>query len=145
MQVWLGVTLNPPFWGWISTHKGLNPKMMARDAAPKHLLCMISCCKKGCGNACSCRKAGLKWSSVYRHCSKVFCDNISDVAVVGRYSRRRWSVRCRHGGCLLGTRHRRYITIPWWGYAIQIRTNLNRDLPSGLNDLNLLILNNSNY
>lgn len=56
--------------------------MMARDAAPQHLLRMISCgCKKGCGNVCSCRKAGLKCSSVCRHCSGASCDNVPDVAV----------------------------------------------------------------
>jgi hypothetical protein len=79
----LGVTLNPLSWGWISTSQGLNPKMMTRDAAPQHLLRMISCgCTKGCGNACSCRKAGLKCSLVCRHCSGASCDNIPDIAVV---------------------------------------------------------------
>lgn len=80
VQKWLGAELNPLAWGWISTSQGLSPKMMARDAAPQHLLRMISCgCKKGCGNACSCRKTGLKCSLVCSHCSGVSCDNVPDI------------------------------------------------------------------
>ncbi|XP_074040656.1 uncharacterized protein isoform X1 [Leptinotarsa decemlineata] len=72
VQAWLGITLNPFFCGWISTPQALNPKMMTRDAAPQHLLQMISC---GCSK-------GLKCSSVCRHCIGASCDNIPDVAVV---------------------------------------------------------------
>ncbi|CAL1289186.1 unnamed protein product [Larinioides sclopetarius] len=79
----MGVTLNPLSWGWISTPQGLKPKMMTKDAAPQHLLRIISYgCTKGCGNACSCKKAGLKCSSVCRHCRGASCNNIPDVAVV---------------------------------------------------------------
>ncbi|KAG8191761.1 hypothetical protein JTE90_008824 [Oedothorax gibbosus] len=57
--------------------------MMTRYAAPQPLLQMISCgCTKGCGDTCSCRKAGLKCSSVCKYCYGASCDNIPDVAVV---------------------------------------------------------------
>lgn len=56
--------------------------MISRDAAPSHLMQMISCnCKKGCDNACCCRKAGLKCSIVCSQCSEQSCENRPDIIV----------------------------------------------------------------
>ncbi|GBM20317.1 hypothetical protein AVEN_195873-1 [Araneus ventricosus] len=44
--------------GWMHTPSGLFPKKSEKDPAPESLLQRISCtCKKGCTNACGCRKA----------------------------------------------------------------------------------------
>ncbi|GBM48128.1 hypothetical protein AVEN_10535-1 [Araneus ventricosus] len=53
---------------------------MEKDAAPESLLEIISCnCKKGCKNACGCRKAGLICSSL-RPCSLgEACEKLSDI------------------------------------------------------------------
>ncbi|CAK1584354.1 unnamed protein product [Parnassius mnemosyne] len=54
----IGNHTEPSLLGVPSMPQGLNPKMMTRDAAPQHLLRMITCgCTKGCGNACICRTA----------------------------------------------------------------------------------------
>ena len=56
--------------------------LLQLQAFPQHLLTMISSgCKKGCGNACSCRKIELKCSQVFRHFSDASRDNAPDVAV----------------------------------------------------------------
>ncbi|GBL83698.1 hypothetical protein AVEN_132621-1 [Araneus ventricosus] len=53
---------------------------MERDAAPESLLKIISCnCKKGCKNACSCRKAGLICSSLCTCSLGEACENASDI------------------------------------------------------------------
>ncbi|GBL99302.1 hypothetical protein AVEN_177332-1 [Araneus ventricosus] len=53
---------------------------MERDAAPESLLKIISCnCKKGCKNACSCRKAGLICSSLCTCSLEEACENASDI------------------------------------------------------------------
>ncbi|GBM99714.1 hypothetical protein AVEN_188198-1 [Araneus ventricosus] len=53
---------------------------MERDAAPESLLKIISCnCKKGCKNACGCRKAGLKFSSLCICSLGEACENVSDI------------------------------------------------------------------
>ncbi|GBM99353.1 hypothetical protein AVEN_124420-1 [Araneus ventricosus] len=65
IQKWLGHEKNPLEWGWVPTRFGLSPRKMERDAAPESLLKIISCnCKKGCKNACGCRKADLICSSL---------------------------------------------------------------------------------
>ncbi|GBN70629.1 hypothetical protein AVEN_206259-1 [Araneus ventricosus] len=47
----------------VPTRFGLSQRKMEKDAAPESLLKMISCnYKKGCKNACSCRKAGFTCS-----------------------------------------------------------------------------------
>ncbi|GBM90063.1 hypothetical protein AVEN_136000-1 [Araneus ventricosus] len=53
---------------------------MERDAAPESLLKIISCnCKKGCKNACGCRKAGLICSSLCTCSLGEACENVSDI------------------------------------------------------------------
>ncbi|GBO20494.1 hypothetical protein AVEN_80364-1 [Araneus ventricosus] len=53
---------------------------MERDAASESLLKIISCnCKKGCKNACGCRKAGLKFSSLCTCSLGEACENVSDI------------------------------------------------------------------
>ncbi|GBM43140.1 hypothetical protein AVEN_2268-1 [Araneus ventricosus] len=53
---------------------------MERNAAPESLLKIISCnCKKGCNNACGCRKAGLICSSLCSCSLGEACKNVSDM------------------------------------------------------------------
>ncbi|KMQ82018.1 hypothetical protein RF55_24476, partial [Lasius niger] len=107
--------------------------MVTRDAAPQQNLRMISCgCTKDCGNACSCRKAGLKCSSVCRHCSGASCDNIPDVAVVDIPEGDDLSDVEMEDDLDDNTstiHHHPLIGICHPNTSIQIRTNLNRDLP----------------
>lgn len=69
--------MNPEEWGWVRTNKELVPIQTNKDVAPLSLLKTISCaCKKGCAGACSCRKAGLKCSSICKHCCGQQCENV---------------------------------------------------------------------
>ncbi|GBM29893.1 hypothetical protein AVEN_254986-1 [Araneus ventricosus] len=53
---------------------------MERAAAPESLSKIISCnCKKGCKNACGCRKAGLICSSLCTCSLGEACENVSDI------------------------------------------------------------------
>ncbi|GBN61092.1 hypothetical protein AVEN_36215-1 [Araneus ventricosus] len=53
---------------------------MERDAAPESLFKIISCnCKKGCKNACGCRKAGLICSSLCTCSLREACESVSDI------------------------------------------------------------------
>ncbi|GBL80767.1 hypothetical protein AVEN_26211-1 [Araneus ventricosus] len=80
IQKWLGHEKNHLEWGWVPTRFGLSPRKMERDAAPEFLLKIISCnSKKGCNNACGCRKAGLICSSLYTCSLGEACENVSDV------------------------------------------------------------------
>lgn len=55
---------------------------MTKQAAPDNLLKFISCtCRKGCGAACGCRKAGLKCSVVCGFCSGQSCENVPEVHI----------------------------------------------------------------
>lgn len=76
IQTWLGNTISPEEWGWASSKEGLVPVHTMKDVAPESLLKSVACaCKKGCSGACSCRKAGLKCSTMCKHCSGQECEN----------------------------------------------------------------------
>ncbi|GBN93925.1 hypothetical protein AVEN_97861-1 [Araneus ventricosus] len=76
VQTWLGNEKDPLKWGWMHTPSGLFPKKSEKDPAPESLLQCISCtCKKGCTNACGCRKAGLHCSLLCKHCIGQSCEN----------------------------------------------------------------------
>ncbi|GBM54507.1 hypothetical protein AVEN_228119-1 [Araneus ventricosus] len=76
LQTWLGNEKDPLKWGWIHTPSGLFPKKAEKDPAPESLLQCISCtCEKGCTNACGCRKAGLHFSLLCKHCIGQSCEN----------------------------------------------------------------------
>lgn len=78
IQSWLGNDINPEQWGWECRTEGLMPVDMKRDSAPQTLLKNVSCaCKKRCSGACSCRKAGLKCSSMCKNCSGMDCENVA--------------------------------------------------------------------
>ncbi|GBM32600.1 hypothetical protein AVEN_195560-1 [Araneus ventricosus] len=80
IQKWLGHEKNPLEWGWVPIRFGLSPRKMERDAAPESLLKIISCnCKKGCKNACGCRKAGLICSSLSTCSLGEACQNVPDI------------------------------------------------------------------
>ncbi|GBM01837.1 hypothetical protein AVEN_218958-1 [Araneus ventricosus] len=77
---WLGHEKNPLEWGCVPTRFGLSPPKMERDADPESLLKIIFCnCKKGCKNACDCRKAGLICSSLCTCSLGEACENVSDI------------------------------------------------------------------
>lgn len=76
LQTWHNRKLDPREWGWQGQDK-LSPIAMNQCAAPDNLLKMIFCgCKKGCGKACGCRKAGLKCSAACKSCKGKQCTNI---------------------------------------------------------------------
>ncbi|GBN54797.1 hypothetical protein AVEN_129371-1, partial [Araneus ventricosus] len=76
VQTWLGNEKDPLKWDWMHTPSGLFPKKSEKDPAPESLLQCISCtCKKGCTNACECRKAGLHCSLLCKHCIGKSCEN----------------------------------------------------------------------
>ncbi|GBM67191.1 hypothetical protein AVEN_111790-1 [Araneus ventricosus] len=76
VQTWLANEKDPLKWGWMHTPSGLFPKKSEKDPAPESLLQCISCtCKKGCTNACGCRKAGLRCSLLCKHCIGQSCEN----------------------------------------------------------------------
>lgn len=79
VQAWYGINMNPEQWGWERSKTGLTPVKTTEDPAPEALLKFISCsCRKGCGRACGCRKAGLKCSIICMHCNGD-CENMTEV------------------------------------------------------------------
>ncbi|GBO04340.1 hypothetical protein AVEN_181937-1 [Araneus ventricosus] len=76
VQTWLGNEKDPLKWRWVHTPSGLFPKKSEKDPAPESLLQCISCtCKKGCTNACGCRKASLHCSLLCKYCIGQSCKN----------------------------------------------------------------------
>ncbi|KYM97251.1 hypothetical protein ALC62_12065 [Cyphomyrmex costatus] len=83
VQQWLGFYHDPEEWGWRRSQYGLEPVPNTCDPAPPELLKLISCkCKSKCGNACGCRKAGLKCSAICLHCGGQDCENIKHLDVL---------------------------------------------------------------
>lgn len=80
VQAWLGNQLDPEKWGWSRTRSGLQAVTITGKAAPDALLKLIACkCKGNCGQACGCRKAGLKCSTICQNCNGKNCENIPDL------------------------------------------------------------------
>lgn len=76
VQVWMNKVLDPERWGWKITINGLTPITTTDPPAPQELLNSISCtCKKGCKAACSCRKAGIKCTTICITCKGHACFN----------------------------------------------------------------------
>ena len=73
---------NPLDWGWKKSRDGLIVITTQKEPAPANLLNCISCkCQKGCGAACSCRKAGLKCSRMCAVCNGNACSNVADICL----------------------------------------------------------------
>lgn len=80
VQQWLGRCLQPTDWGWQCNDGVLIPTFSDRPVASKSILCMVSCgCKTGCGNKCSCRKAGLECTAMCSTCMGRHCTNSSQI------------------------------------------------------------------
>ena len=80
VQQWMSNDLSPVEWGWKLENKLLRPVQMTQNAAPDTLLKVIFCnCKKPCGKACSCKKAGLFCTSVCGFCNENNCENTQTV------------------------------------------------------------------
>lgn len=76
VQTWLGYELNPLSWGWKNTKIGVAPVTTQKQPAPQSLLMTIICkCTKGCNTSCSCRKAGIKCSTICVNCRGHSCTN----------------------------------------------------------------------
>ena len=78
VQEWLGNTahLDPLKWGWQMSDNSLQPIFNDKEAAPSHILRMISCgCKTGCGKRCRCRKSGLNCTEMCSSCAGFNCSN----------------------------------------------------------------------
>ena len=67
-------------WGWEFKNNILQPVLTTLDPAPESLLKLITCsCTKPCSKACGCIKAGLKCSTICKHCSENDCTNFKTV------------------------------------------------------------------
>lgn len=76
VQQWRGVDLPPTEWGWKVENGGLRPVTTLKEAAPTHILHLISCnCKSGCERNCECRRSGLPCSRMCGYCSGCGCSN----------------------------------------------------------------------
>ena len=75
-QQLLSHQLPPEEWGWFYSENILKPTTMTALPAPQNIFEMIFCsCKNICGNACSCKKAGLFCSAVCKNCQAEPCSN----------------------------------------------------------------------
>lgn len=80
VQMWLEHETDATEWGWIKTHRGLEPISTTAAPAPESLLKTILCkCKMNCGKMCGCRKAGLKCSVLCHNCSGESCENVTQI------------------------------------------------------------------
>ncbi|GBN29075.1 hypothetical protein AVEN_211385-1, partial [Araneus ventricosus] len=71
VQLWSGFAKSPLDWSRKETKHGLFPVNTRNEPAPpaSSLLSMISCkCAKGCNLTCTCRKSGIKCSTIFYHC-----------------------------------------------------------------------------
>ncbi|GBM22410.1 hypothetical protein AVEN_221483-1 [Araneus ventricosus] len=76
VQLWSGFAKSPSDWGWKETKHGLFPVTTHKEPAPPAFLSMISCkCTKGCNLICTCRKSGIKLSTICYHCKGQECTN----------------------------------------------------------------------
>jgi len=76
IQLWRGNKPNPQNWGWKEYNGKLNPVFTKKSPAPDSFLKVISCaCTKICEHNCSCRKAGLLCSVIFKHCQGGSCLN----------------------------------------------------------------------
>ncbi|GBM32580.1 hypothetical protein AVEN_195543-1 [Araneus ventricosus] len=76
VQLWSGFTQSPIDCGWKETKHGLFPTTTYKTAASPALLSMISCkCEKGRSLTYTCRKSGIKLSTICYHCKGQGCTN----------------------------------------------------------------------
>lgn len=76
IQSWRGNKLDPRDWGWEEHNGKLTPVLTKKSPAPDTLLNLISCaCTKTCEHNCSCRKAGMRCSTICKHCQGGSCLN----------------------------------------------------------------------
>ena len=68
----------PLNWGWQINGDFMTPIMTDEEAGPADLLKIIRCgCKGTCdSNRCTCRKSGLKGTSLCKECHGTSCTNI---------------------------------------------------------------------
>ncbi|GBN04120.1 hypothetical protein AVEN_232538-1 [Araneus ventricosus] len=65
VQLWSGFAKSPIDRGWKETKHRLFPATTYKESAPPALLSIISYkCAKGCNLTCTCRKSGIKYSSI---------------------------------------------------------------------------------
>ena len=79
IQVWIKLSekdINPMNWGWEMENGKFSPIMTDNEAGPPDILKVIRCgCEGTCGKRCSCRKAGLKCTSLCKECNGIICTN----------------------------------------------------------------------
>ncbi|GBL90477.1 hypothetical protein AVEN_179406-1 [Araneus ventricosus] len=76
VQLWSGFAKSPIDQGWKETKHGLFPVTTYKESAPPALLSIILCkCAKGCNLTCTCRKSGIKYSSICYLCKGQGCIN----------------------------------------------------------------------
>lgn len=81
LQTWLGNELTATDWGWKQHAGGIMPIFSDKDLIPAILLKTIFCnCETGCNsNKCSCRKHGLKCTSLCSNChGSEKCTNVEE-------------------------------------------------------------------
>lgn len=84
VQHWLSNQLSPEEWGWKRGNDVLVPIQTTKEPADPKLLKLIFCqCKGDCeqSSRCSCRRAGLRCSSICGSCQSNQCENYKDAEV----------------------------------------------------------------
>lgn len=81
LHVWKALSdhdLEPRRWGWRVQNDFYRPIMTDLEAGPAELLKIVRCgCNGPCDGRCSCRKAGLKCTSVCKTCHGITCNNVA--------------------------------------------------------------------
>ena len=84
LQEWKGnEPLDLEYWGWKKTEKYILPVPMTKAPAPANLLKIIRCgCKTGCKTGqCTCKKMGVKCTSICSGCNGVSCFNAEEITL----------------------------------------------------------------
>lgn len=79
VQAWKSNPLDPLQWGWKISKPGLQPIPTTKEAAPEELLKTICCaCSKGYHGGRTCRKNGMKCTTICKFCKGHSCTNSQD-------------------------------------------------------------------
>ncbi|GBM80761.1 hypothetical protein AVEN_10627-1 [Araneus ventricosus] len=73
IQLWSGYAKSPV--DWKETKHGSFPLTTHTEPAPPAFLSMICKCAKGCNLSRTCRKSGVKLSTICYHCKRQACTN----------------------------------------------------------------------
>ncbi|GBN60598.1 hypothetical protein AVEN_31182-1, partial [Araneus ventricosus] len=73
-----GFATGPLDWGWKETKHELFPVTTHKEPASPAFLSVICKCAKVCNLSCTCRKSGIKLSTICYHCKGRGCTNFPE-------------------------------------------------------------------